>query len=89
MKAKGTQKRGFAVMAPERVREIAAKGGKRAHELGLAHQWDSEEASEAGKIGGRLKGPRKRTRRTPEPVAYNEAPKPAPAPVPIKEVIVR
>ncbi len=29
-----------------------SKGGKAAHEQGTAHEWNSEEASEAGKIGG-------------------------------------
>lgn len=89
MKAKGTQKRGFAVMAPDRVRAIAAQGGKRAHELGRAHQWDSEEASEAGKIGGRLKGPRKPQQREPPTGAVQPQQPETPTPVPIREVIVR
>jgi general stress protein YciG len=44
--------RGFASMSPERKREIASLGGRRAHQLGTAHVWDSEEAQKAGRIGG-------------------------------------
>jgi uncharacterized protein len=44
--------RGFASQSPEKRREIASKGGKRAHELGLAHKWTREEAKEAGIKGG-------------------------------------
>lgn len=42
-------KRGFASMDPERQREIASEGGKKAHAEGTAHQWTPEEAREAGK----------------------------------------
>ncbi|MGZ3416367.1 MAG: KGG domain-containing protein [Polyangiales bacterium] len=42
--------RGFAALSPEQRREIARKGGKRAHALGRAHRFDSEAASAAGKI---------------------------------------
>lgn len=45
-------RRGFAAMDREKVREIASKGGKAAHEQGTAHQFTSEEAREAGKRGG-------------------------------------
>jgi len=44
--------RGFASMDPEKQRQIASKGGKAAHEKGTAHEWDSEEAREAGRKGG-------------------------------------
>jgi uncharacterized protein len=44
--------RGFAVMDPQRQREIAALGGRAAHEKGTAHQFTSEEAREAGRKGG-------------------------------------
>ena len=46
------QRRGFAAMEPEKQREIARKGGRAAHEQGVAHQWTSEEARDAGKKGG-------------------------------------
>jgi general stress protein YciG len=45
-------KRGFASMDPEQQKEIASKGGKAAHESGNAHEFDSDEAREAGKKGG-------------------------------------
>lgn len=44
--------RGFAAMDRDRVREIATKGGKAAHAKGVAHQFTSEEAREAGRKGG-------------------------------------
>lgn len=49
---KGDSHRGFAAMDRERQREIARKGGLAAHESGHAHEFDSEEAREAGKKGG-------------------------------------
>ena len=51
-----TDKRGFASMDPEKQREIASKGGKAAHEKGTAHEFDSEEAREAGRKGGQARG---------------------------------
>lgn len=44
--------RGFASMDPEKRREIARKGGKAAHERGVAHEFSSEEARQAGRRGG-------------------------------------
>lgn len=46
------RRRGFAVMAPEKQREIASKGGKAAHEKGTAHEFTPEEARAAGRKGG-------------------------------------
>jgi uncharacterized protein len=46
------RRRGFAVMEPDRQREIASKGGKAAHEKGTAHRWSEQEAKEAGRKGG-------------------------------------
>lgn len=46
--------KGFASMTPEKRREVASLGGKRGHQLGTAHRWDSEAASKAGKIGGHV-----------------------------------
>lgn len=48
--------RGFAAMDAEKQREIARKGGKAAHEQGVAHEWSSQEAREAGKKGGQARG---------------------------------
>ena len=42
----------FDHMDPERHREIARRGGQRAHELGKAHQFTKEEARIAGRKGG-------------------------------------
>lgn len=52
----GKSKRGFASMDEERQREIASQGGKAAHEKGTAHEFDSEEAREAGRKGGLARG---------------------------------
>lgn len=46
--------RGFAAMAPDVQREIASKGGRRAHEKGTAHEFTSEEARRAGRKGGEV-----------------------------------
>ena len=43
-----TSKRGFASMDPEQQREIAAEGGRAAHQKGTAHEFTSEEARKAG-----------------------------------------
>lgn len=48
--------RGFAAMNQEKQREIARKGGRAAHEQGVAHEWSSEEARAAGKKGGQARG---------------------------------
>jgi general stress protein YciG len=48
--------RGFAAMDAEKQREIARKGGRAAHEQGVAHEWSSHEAREAGKKGGQARG---------------------------------
>ena len=44
--------RGFASMDPQKQREIASEGGRAAHRQGVAHEWSSEEAREAGRKGG-------------------------------------
>ncbi len=48
-----TSKRGFASMNENMQRDIASKGGKEAHNKGVAHEWTSEEAAAAGRKGGR------------------------------------
>jgi general stress protein YciG len=45
-------RRGFASMDKERQREIASQGGKAAHAQGVAHEFTSEEAKVAGRLGG-------------------------------------
>ena len=54
--ARGKSIRGFAAMSAEKQREIARKGGRAAHEQGVAHEWSSEEARAAGKKGGQARG---------------------------------
>ena len=44
--------RGFASMDPQKQREIASKGGRAAHMQHTAHEWDSDEARQAGRKGG-------------------------------------
>ncbi len=58
---------GFSSMSPEKRSEISSKGGKAAHEQGVAHEWTSEEAREMGRKGGIASngGRGKHTRKTP------------------------
>jgi general stress protein YciG len=51
----GTSNRGFASMDEDKQREIASKGGKAAHQKGTAHEFNSQEAAEAGRKGGRAR----------------------------------
>lgn len=54
--AEEKRKRGFAAMDAERQRQIASLGGRAAHEQGVAHEWDKQEAADAGKKGGQASG---------------------------------
>ena len=54
--------RGFAGMDHERQKQISSQGGKAAHQKGTAHEFDSEEAREAGRKGGMVSGERRRSR---------------------------
>lgn len=45
---------GFDKMSREKQREIASKGGKAAHQKGVAHEWTPEEARAAGRKGGQV-----------------------------------
>ena len=57
--------RGFASMDPQKQREIASEGGRAAHRQGVAHEWSSEEAREAGRKGGQnSRGGGRRTNRS-------------------------
>jgi len=47
------KRKGFAALSPERRKEIARQGGKKAQETGRAHRWTSDEAREAGRKGGK------------------------------------
>jgi hypothetical protein len=44
--------RGFAGMDPEKRRAICSAGGKASHAKGVGHEWTSDEARIAGKLGG-------------------------------------
>lgn len=46
-------------MDPERQRQIASQGGRAAHQLGVAHEWNATEAKAAGKKGGQHSGSRR------------------------------
>jgi general stress protein YciG len=46
------RKRGFAAMDPEARRAISKRGGEASHESGRGHEFNSEEAREAGRLGG-------------------------------------
>lgn len=56
--------RGFASMDPQKQREIASEGGRAAHKQGVAHEWSSEEAREAGRKGGQNSHGRNRNRQS-------------------------
>ena len=62
---KTPSKRGFASMDPQRQREIASLGGKAAHASGKAHEFNSAEAREAGRKGGRAGRRKAEQRNTP------------------------
>ncbi len=49
---KPKQRRGFACVKPEMMREIASQGGKAAHSNGTANKWTTDTARAAGKVGG-------------------------------------
>jgi uncharacterized protein len=67
--------RGFASMDPQRQREIASEGGRAAHRQGVAHEWSSEEAREAGRKGGQNSrgGGRSRRNETNNTSSINES----------------
>lgn len=69
------KKRGFAVLSPERVREIATAGGNAAQKSGKAHRFSKEEARAAGRKGGNATSKRKNEERatTAEPVEQEVA----------------
>jgi len=48
--------KGFASMDPEQQREIASQGGRASHQKGTGHEWNSDEAREAGRKGGLARG---------------------------------
>jgi general stress protein YciG len=51
-----TSNRGFASMDPAQQRDIASQGGRASHHKGTGHEWNSDEAREAGRKGGLSRG---------------------------------
>jgi len=66
--------RGFAGMDRERQRQISSQGGKAAHQKGTAHEFDSNEAREAGRKGGMVSGGRRRAREQAAQQSRRESP---------------
>ena len=56
------QRCGFALLTPERRKEIASKGGKAAQAKGTGHRFTKEEAIAAGSLGGKATRRRKETK---------------------------
>ncbi len=56
-------KKGFESYDKEALREMAARGGRAAHEAGVAHEWTKEEAREAGRRGGAATAAKRKTQR--------------------------
>lgn len=61
------QRRGFATMDREKVREIARHGGKAAHAAGTAHEFTSDEARAAGRKGGLSTHAKRRSKTAEDP----------------------
>jgi uncharacterized protein len=59
---KGTRPKGFAALPKEHVIACARKGGIAAHAQGVGHEFSTEEARAAGKLGGRAAQAAKRAR---------------------------
>lgn len=47
--------RGFAKMDKQKQRKIARLGGQAAHAKGTAHEFNSQEARDAGRKGGKAR----------------------------------
>jgi general stress protein YciG len=43
----------YGASDPEKHRTLSSKGGRSAHAKGNAHEWDSEQARAAGRLGGK------------------------------------
>jgi hypothetical protein len=46
------KKRGFALLSPERRRELARLGGKACQASGKAHRWTEKNGKAIGRLGG-------------------------------------
>lgn len=49
-------RRGFALLSPERLREISSKAGKASQASGAGHRFSEADAKKAGRVGGRNSG---------------------------------
>ena len=58
----GRARRGFAAMDPEERREISRRGGTASHESGRGHEFNSQEARAAGRLGSEARWGRSRSR---------------------------
>jgi hypothetical protein len=65
--------RGFASMDAEKQRAISSKGGRAAHRSGNAHEFDSQQAREAGRLGGRARAANARRRMQAENTGGSES----------------
>lgn len=63
---------GFNAMDPDKVAEITRAGNRKLRALGLSHQFTSETAREAGRLGGLAS---KKRREPAKPVQQNWHPK--------------
>ena len=61
------QRRGFAVMDPTLVSQLAQRGGKAAHRAGTAHEFTREEARIAGRKGGQATHAKRRAKKSVPP----------------------
>lgn len=73
-KTGGTGRRGFAAMDPEEQRKIARRGGEASHQSGRGHEFTSEEARQAGRLGGRARWEGHRRQQAVEGELRDEAP---------------
>jgi general stress protein YciG len=53
MERQGNSRRGFALLDPQRLKELRRRGGQMVQRLGKAYAFTQEAAREAGKKGGR------------------------------------
>lgn len=59
---RGRVRRGFAAMDPQTRREISRRGGAASHQSGRGHEFNSQEAREAGRLGGEARWGKSRSR---------------------------
>lgn len=65
-------RRGFALLDPERLKEISSKAGKTSQANGTAHRFTRAEAVKYGRVGGRNSGVRRRAKKQAREAAGEE-----------------